>query len=107
MHMPCIRGFLCALFCPMLCSYQAVNQQCSTKHQCFTCWPSTGCQAVSKYERLTVVEHGRLEGRAAMKAEVYARGPISCEIDATEALDQYDVSRPPIPVAPVLRGSAR
>lgn len=42
------------------------------------------------YERLVVAEHGRVEGREAMKAEIYARGPISCEIDATEGLDNYN-----------------
>lgn len=36
-----------------------------------------------------VSEHGRLHGAHAMKAEVFARGPISCGIDATEKLDAY------------------
>lgn len=40
-------------------------------------------------QRLVVEEHGRVEGAAAMRAEVYARGPISCTIDATEGLDAY------------------
>lgn len=70
-------------------SYQAVNQECSRRHQCFTCWP-TGCKALSEYRRLTVEEHGRVEGREAIKAEVFARGPVSCEIDATDGLDNYD-----------------
>ena len=37
-----------------------------------------------------VSEHGRLHGAHAMKAEVFARGPISCGISATEKLDAYD-----------------
>lgn len=47
-------------------------------------WPlsrAAVCQVVS--------EHGRLHGAHAMKAEVYARGPISCGISATEKLDAY------------------
>lgn len=41
------------------------------------------------YKRLTVAEHGRVSGRAQIKAEVYARGPVSCVIAATEGLDAY------------------
>jgi cathepsin X len=69
--------------------YVAVNQACTTKHQCFTCTPAGGCKPVHDYSRLTVEEHGRVVGRAGMKAEVFARGPISCEIDATQGLDEY------------------
>ncbi len=36
-----------------------------------------------------VSEHGRVSGADAMRAEVYARGPISCTIDATAGLDKY------------------
>jgi cathepsin X len=38
-----------------------------------------------------VAEHGRLDGgdRNAIKAEVYARGPVSCSIDATALLDEH------------------
>lgn len=36
-----------------------------------------------------VTEHGRVSGRAQIKAEVYARGPVSCVIDATDGLDAY------------------
>ncbi len=36
-----------------------------------------------------VSEHGRLHGAHAMKAEIFARGPISCGISATEKLDAY------------------
>ena len=76
-------------------TYLAVDQSCSTKHQCFTCWPTpdgkNSCKPIKEYQRLVVSEHGRVEGRAAMKAEVFARGPISCEIDATEGLDRYNV----------------
>lgn len=71
-------------------SYMAVDQVCNHKHQCFTCWPNDGCSVVKDYGRLVAVEHGRVEGRAAMKAEIFARGPISCEIDATEGLDKYN-----------------
>ena len=69
--------------------YQAINQQCSRSHQCYTCWPATGCLHINDYQRLVVAEHGRVSGRANMKAEIYKRGPISCGIDATDSLDHY------------------
>jgi cathepsin X len=69
--------------------YQAINQECSRKHQCYTCWPEKGCLSLREYRRLVVSEHGRIKGRNAMKAEIYKRGPISCGIDATDSLDNY------------------
>lgn len=70
-------------------NYVAINQKCNDEAQCFTCWPSKGCSPVEKYHRLTVTEHGRVSGRHSMKAEIFARGPISCGIDATDGLDNY------------------
>ena len=74
--------------------YQAHNQECGPMAECMTCWPSdadaeAGCVALSPklYRRLVVDEHGRVSGRDAMKAEIAARGPISCGISATQALD--------------------
>lgn len=69
--------------------YLAVDQACNAKHQCFTCWPESGCKPVADYRRLTVSEHGRVSGAEAMKAEIFARGPISCGIAATDGLDAY------------------
>lgn len=69
--------------------YVARNQRCSRKHQCFTCEPDGSCHALRAYERLVVSEHGALSGRLAMKAEIAARGPISCGVDATDAMDAY------------------
>ncbi|EFN55280.1 hypothetical protein CHLNCDRAFT_35526 [Chlorella variabilis] len=69
--------------------YQAVNQECNHKHQCYTCWPGEGCLPLEQYQRLVVEEHGRVEGAHAMRAEVFRRGPISCSIDASEGLDKY------------------
>jgi cathepsin X len=60
-------------------------------HECFTCDPSGECTPVpaDEYKRLVVSEYGNIKGRAAMKAEIYARGPISCGIYATDMLDAY------------------
>jgi cathepsin X len=70
--------------------YVALNQKCSKKHQCYTCTPDGACRALADYDRLVVSEHGALRGRLAMKAEIAARGPISCGIDATDAMDAYE-----------------
>ncbi len=41
------------------------------------------CWAQKRYPVWKVKEHGLVEGKERMKAEIYARGPISCGIDAT------------------------
>lgn len=75
-------------------TYLAVDQECNAKNSCFTCWPrpdgTSSCKRIKDYKRLVVKEHGRVQGREAMKAEIYARGPISCGIDATQGLDNYN-----------------
>lgn len=76
--------------------YRAKDQQCAPKAHCRTCWPGEGkgvCKPLRHYKRLTVAEHGRLSGRDAMKAEIFARGPISCGIDATRLLDEHRGTR--------------
>jgi cathepsin X len=70
-------------------NYVAVNQECNAQDQCYTCWPGSGCQPLTQYNRLTISEHGRLAGRHQMKAEIFKRGPISCGIMATQKLDQH------------------
>jgi cathepsin X len=72
-------------------NYLAIDQECNAIDRCFTCVPGEGgCSPIRTYNRLFVAEHGRISGRHAMKAEIAARGPISCGIDATLALDEYD-----------------
>jgi hypothetical protein len=63
--------------------------QCNHKHQCFTCEPNGACSPLRHHQRLVVSQHGTLQGRHQMKAEIYARGPITCGIMATAGLDAY------------------
>ncbi len=79
---------------------------CQCRQQCFTCDPAPPyngtCIPVTDYERLTVSEHGRVSGRDEMMAEIKARGPISCPINATAALDKCADTFNPLNVALVL-----
>jgi len=70
-------------------NYQAMNQDCNDMNQCYTCSPSGGCAAISNYTRYMVGDYGSISGSDDMKAEIYARGPISCGIDATTTLEGY------------------
>lgn len=47
------------------------------------------CTAVTKYPTYWVGDFGGVRGADKMKAEIYARGPIGCGIDATSKLEQY------------------
>lgn len=62
--------------------YQAKDFACTPINTCRTCDPSGTCSAVSNYTVYHVSEYGQISGEQAMMAEIYARGPISCGVDA-------------------------
>jgi cathepsin X len=64
------------------CSDINVARTCST-------FPSAGgfCAAISDYPMITIDDYGSISGQKAMQKEIYARGPISCGIDASAILE--------------------
>jgi cathepsin X len=71
-------------------NYQAKDQKCSAFNDCGSCKPSGECYSIKTEVRYKLSVIGKLPaGPDAMKAEIYARGPISCGIDATPGLEVY------------------
>eukprot|EP01123_Difflugia_compressa_P014638 TRINITY_DN782_c2_g1_i1.p1 TRINITY_DN782_c2_g1~~TRINITY_DN782_c2_g1_i1.p1 ORF type:complete len:307 (-),score=58.29 TRINITY_DN782_c2_g1_i1:54-974(-) len=71
-------------------NYQAKNQECSSFNQCGTCQPSGSCVTITNPTKFKVSDHGAIPSTvAAIKSEVYARGPVSCGIEATSGLDAF------------------
>jgi len=78
-------------------NYMAVNTKCSlktavsdtNKPPCYTCSPGSGCKRIATFKKLWVSEYGDCSGYAKMKAEIFARGPISCAVDADDAMEAY------------------
>jgi len=76
-------------------TYMAMNGQCDALGTCQTCLPGANttdagqCQPVTKFNRWKVSQYGTISGVDQMKAEIYARGPIACGVDATPAMDAY------------------
>mmetsp|Transcript_24762 Transcript_24762/g.42293 ORF Transcript_24762/g.42293 Transcript_24762/m.42293 type:complete len:331 (+) Transcript_24762:34-1026(+) len=62
------------------CTDENVARTCST-------FPPQGkCAGLKKYPNATISEYGSISGKKAMQKEIYARGPISCGIDAAPIL---------------------
>jgi cathepsin X len=69
-------------------AYVAQDFACTPVNTCRTCNPGTStCDAVSNYTNMMVSEFGPVSGSNDMAAEVFARGPISCGIDAMQILN--------------------
>jgi cathepsin X len=82
----------------MACSSESTNGfcphadwSCNLLNTARTCgsFDSEGgdCTGLKWYPNATVAEYGSIEGAAAMKKEIYSRGPISCGIDASPLLN--------------------
>eukprot|EP00996_Jenningsia_fusiforme_P001520 NODE_2398_length_1210_cov_64.544358_g2187_i0.p2 GENE.NODE_2398_length_1210_cov_64.544358_g2187_i0~~NODE_2398_length_1210_cov_64.544358_g2187_i0.p2 ORF type:complete len:313 (-),score=51.42 NODE_2398_length_1210_cov_64.544358_g2187_i0:204-1142(-) len=65
---------------------RASNYQCSAINTCRTCstFTSNGgkCVAVDKFPNASIADYGSVRGADQMKAEIYARGPIACGVNA-------------------------
>jgi cathepsin X len=75
-----------------LCGDSSRDYSCSAFNTCRTCstFAARGgfCAAISTFPNATVAEYGRVWGVTAMQAEIFARGPIACSLNA-EPLHTY------------------
>jgi len=75
--------------------YVADDLTCDSLAFCETCSPNAtsfspgSCVKVENPTKYYVSEYGSVSGAANMKAEIYARGPIGCGIDATSDFEAY------------------
>jgi len=64
---------------------------CSAMNTCRTCstFTSNGgaCIGLNQFPNATIAEYGDISGEAAMMAEIYARGPIACGVDASQIVN--------------------
>jgi cathepsin X len=68
---------------------KAVKWDCTDENVARTCstFPPSGfCGPIKKYPNATISQYGSVEGADNMAKEIYARGPISCGIDASPIL---------------------
>jgi cathepsin X len=71
-------------------NYQAKDQDCNPFNTCGTCQPGNNCNSITNAHRFKISDYGSIPRTvAAIQSEIYARGPVSCGIDATAGLDKY------------------
>jgi cathepsin X len=70
-------------------NYQAKDGQCDFEDgvnpsgSCMTCGTfGVPCVDIDQYPNATVTEYGKISGEQQMMAEIYARGPIACGVNA-------------------------
>merc|ERR1712151_506044 len=72
-------------FCPH------VDTTCKAQNVARTCgsFSKEGgpCSGLGNYPNATISDYGSVRGKAAMMREIYARGPVSCGIDAMPLLN--------------------
>lgn len=68
-------------------AYIAQDQSCSAINTCRTCNPDGSCNAVKNYTTIGVTQFGSAVGADKIQAELYARGPLSCQVDAMQILN--------------------
>eukprot|EP00164_Ancoracysta_twista_P001945 GFYU01002555.1.p2 GENE.GFYU01002555.1~~GFYU01002555.1.p2 ORF type:complete len:292 (+),score=99.18 GFYU01002555.1:36-911(+) len=75
--------------------YKAIDEECTDINICRNCVPPVGnpdyCSPVSNFTNYFVEEYGEVAGEAKMMAEIYARGPIACGVDA-DPMHKYEGS---------------
>jgi len=74
--------------------YQATDLNCTAINICKTCAPDFSnpakkCAAQTPQKLWKVSQYGAVTGAAAMQAEIYARGPITCSMAVTPAFVAY------------------
>jgi len=80
--------------------YIAADGNCTAMDICRNCDPSGECYAVEDYPTYRVLEYGMVMGDENIQKEIYARGPVTCNINAdclhdyTGGVSKYDNCKP-------------
>ena len=69
--------------------YEAVDKECNDMNRCKDCEPDEPCKPIKEYKRYKVGDFGDVSGKENMKAEIFARGPISCYVSVTQEFLDY------------------
>lgn len=64
------------------------GKECTPMHICQNCAPGAGCSVVTNFTKFYVDEYASMGGEQAMIAELAARGPIACSLDA-EPIEEW------------------
>ena len=70
--------------------YEARDKECTDMGRCYDCPPGEECHPVKEYKKYKVSEYGDVDGVDKIKAEIYARGPVSCSMWVTQQFLDYE-----------------